>query len=258
MTYGKFIVYEIVFAVLIFVVLVVASLGTLMTYGKLPTTHRREDTNNVVRLVANIFVVMTSLVLGLMINSADNTFEATDRDLQAFATGVILLDRKLRDYGDEAADVRQRLIAFMQHANTTPIPINDPLVAGDRTAERLLDEVGRSLAKLKPAGTEQVQLLAAAAEQQQRLVQQQWAIVGHTEGTIPAPLIVMLAAWLVLIFASFGYRAPRNLVVVTMFVVASFLISTTLYLILDMDVPFSGPIQISYAPLRTALVELLR
>jgi FtsH-binding integral membrane protein len=258
MTYREFIVYEIIFAVLIFVVLVVASLGTLMTYGKLPTTHRQEDTNSVVRLIANIFVVMTSLVLGLMINSADNTFEATDRDVQTFATEVILLDRKLRDYGTETADVRQRLIAFMQHAIKTPIPINDPLVTGDRTSERLLDDVGTSLSRLKSTDPERGQLLATAHEQQQKLVQQHWAIVEHTEGTIPAPLIIMLAAWLVLIFASFGYRAPRNAIVVTMFIVASFLISTTLYLILDMDVPFSGPIQVSYAPLRSALAELQR
>jgi hypothetical protein len=48
-------------------------------------------------LVATLFVVMTSLVLGLMINSAKNRFEAIDRDLHAFATNLILLDRMMRD-----------------------------------------------------------------------------------------------------------------------------------------------------------------
>jgi len=40
------------------------------------------------------------------------------------------------------------------------------------------------------------------------------------------------------------------------FVVSAALIAGALYLILDMDVPFSGPIQISSAPLQRALVEL--
>jgi hypothetical protein len=36
------------------------------------------------------------------------------------------------------------------------------------------------------------------------------------------------------------------------------LIAGAIYLILDMDIPFSGPIQISPAPLQRALAELQR
>jgi len=61
-----------------------------------------------------------------------------------------------------------------------------------------------------------------------------------------------------LIFASFGYRAPRNAVVVTSFVLASALISCALYLIVDMDSPFDGPIQVSSAPLQRVLAEIRR
>ena len=68
----------------------------------------------------------------------------------------------------------------------------------------------------------------------------------------------MLATWLILIFASFGYRAPKNIIVVSMFVIAAFLISASIYLVLDMDIPFNGLIQISDLPLRRALAELQR
>jgi hypothetical protein len=44
------------------------------------------------------------------------------------------------------------------------------------------------------------------------------AIVEHAEGTVPTAIIAMLVAWLVLIFTSYGYRAPRNKVVVITFV----------------------------------------
>jgi hypothetical protein len=43
----------------------------------LPAYYRHDDTLNVVRLIANIFVVMTSLVLGLMINSAKKDLMAS-------------------------------------------------------------------------------------------------------------------------------------------------------------------------------------
>ncbi|MGI8526720.1 MAG: DUF262 domain-containing protein [Pseudolabrys sp.] len=68
----------------------------------------------------------------------------------------------------------------------------------------------------------------------------------------------LLAAWLILIFASFGFRAPRNAVVVVSFVVSSALIAGALYLILDMDVPFDGTIQVSPAPLARAVAEMER
>ena len=59
-----------------FVALTGAAMLTLFTHGKLETSHRDDATREVVRLCAGIFVVMTSLVLGLIVNSAKNTFES--------------------------------------------------------------------------------------------------------------------------------------------------------------------------------------
>jgi hypothetical protein len=83
-----------------------------------------------------------------------------------------------------------------------------------------------------------------------------WALVEQSDGTIPGPLIVLLAAWLALVFASYGYRGPQNAVVVTSFVLSSVLIAGTIYLMLDMDFPFDGTIQISSAPLERAIAEM--
>lgn len=63
------------FAAAVFVSLATASLVTMYVSPVLPARHRDDDTNAVIRLMANIFVVMTSLVFGLMINSSKNTFE---------------------------------------------------------------------------------------------------------------------------------------------------------------------------------------
>jgi hypothetical protein len=66
----------------------------------------------------------------------------------------------------------------------------------------------------------------------------------------------MLIAWLTIIFASYGYRAPKNAVVVSMLLISAMLISSSLYLVLDMDIPFKGPIRISYQPYHRALSEI--
>ena len=72
------------------------------------------------------------------------------------------------------------------------------------------------------------------------------------------PIIALMVAWLLLVFASFGYRAPCNVVVATSLIVSAALIAGAIYLILDMDVPFAGPIQVSPAPLQRAIAELRR
>ena len=53
-------------------------------------------------------------------------------------------------------------------------------------------------------------------------------------------------------------RAPHNGLVVTTFLTASLLFAGAFYLILDVDQPFSGPVQVSPAPLLRAVAEMQR
>ena len=247
---------EIIVSGSVFICLVVASIGTMLAYPRLPARHREEETNNVVRLVANIFVVMTSLAFGLMINSSKNTFAGIDDSVHSFATELILLDRTLRTYGLEGADTRQALIRYVQNALAHPQRIEDPMLQSDHSSEMALNAVGDSLAVITPSDPGHVALWNDARQQYKTIVERRWSIVEQSEGVIPMPLVFMLIAWLTLIFASFGFRAPNNIIVMSMFLVAGFLISSSIYLVLDMDIPFAGMIQISDAPLRRALAEM--
>jgi hypothetical protein len=70
--------------------------------------------------------------------------------------------------------------------------------------------------------------------------------------------VALPVAWLMMIFASYGYKAPRNIIVAGSFVLAAFLLSGAIYLIMDLEQPFSGLIRVSYAPLERALEEIQR
>ena len=250
--------HELLVAMAIFVCLVGASLGSLVLSERLPAHHRQDETYNVVRLAASIFVVMTSLVLGLLVNSSKNMFEAIDRNIHAFSIELILLDRTLRHYGPEASDVRQRLRAYVRQAINGTWGADASPVLEDRAAEALLDEVGNGLVAMRPSDPVRTEMWREAEVSYQNVVRRRWVLIEESEGAIPTPFLVMLVAWLVLIFASFGYRAPRNAVVATTLVVSAFLIAGSIYLILDMNVPFSGPIKISPAPLQRAEEQLRR
>jgi hypothetical protein len=247
---------EVFLAGIVFACLTGASLGVLFSHGRLPAHHKHDDTQNAVRLVANIFVVMTSLVLSLMISSAKARFEGINRDVHAFATDLIILDRMLLLYGADADDSRRRLVAYVRRAADGRWTTGDPVHTSDVTSEQLLNDVGRSLRALNPANDAQLAIWSDAREQYRKVLELRWALVEQAEGSIPGPLLGMVIAWLVLVFGSFGYKAPRNAVVVLSFVAASALISGALYLIVDMDEPFKGPIQISSGPLQRAMVEI--
>ena len=232
-----------------------ASLAMMHFYPRLSERHRDEETNTVVRLIANIFVVMTSLAFGLLINSAKDAFQAVDSQVREFATNIVVLDRTLRSFGASAQDARRHLTAYVRESVERPARNYDALERRNSAAVRLLNELGTALAALDPPERFR-DALTDARQQYQTLTQQRWRLVEQSEGTIPGPLIAMLVAWLTLIFASFGYRAPKNPMVVIMFLASSLLIAASVYLVLDMDVPFSGPIQISDEPLRRALAEI--
>ena len=247
---------EVLVGVAIFACLAGAALASLMVYPRFPEHHRQDDTSAVVRLAANLFVVMSSLVLGLMINSAKNTFESIDRNVHTFSTDLILLDRALRLYGPEANGARALLGAYAQRVVDTTANDGSTTVVPNKLSELLLNQIGDRLEALAPADAKRLAAQQNATQQLQKVIEMRWVLAEQSEGVLPVPLICLLVAWLTLIFASFGFRAPRNATIVGTFIVSSALAAAALYLIMDMDTPFSGPIQVSPAPLQRALAEL--
>jgi hypothetical protein len=242
---------EILISAITFILLLGASLGCLFGHTKLSPKQLQEDTNTTIRLVANVFVVIASLVLGLMLNSAKNTFQDVDDDLHAYATELILLDKTVRTLGPAGDEIHRGLLAYLDRALAS-----GPGVAPDREAEILLEDVGNRLRAVQATNDQQTALWNEARQLYRQVLDQRWVIVGQSGGTIPMPLIVVMIAWLILIFASFGYRSPRNAVIITTLIVAAFLISASLGLILDMDNPSSGLIQVSDEPLQRVLAQI--
>ena len=246
-----------VLSIIIFVLLAGSALVALTVYPRLPDQYRHDDTNSVVRLIANFFVVMTSLVLGLMINSAKNTYEAVDHNVHAISKEIILFDRALRSL-PTGAEARKEILAYAQHAHTWNRPKNgDPLIVGDYSSEQLLAAVGTSLRAIVATDQVQTSLLQEAQQRFRTIVDLRWTLVEDAEGAIPMPIIAMVVAWLVLIFASFGYRAPRNVVIVGSLIVAAALVAGAIFLIIDLDVPFDGLDQVTDEPLQRAIAEML-
>jgi hypothetical protein len=248
--------YELTIAVLTFVCLCVASLGTLHAYQRLPAHHRDDETLQTVRLVANIFGMLSSLVLGFMVSSANSNFADADKAVHAYATEIILLDHALRGLGEDAAGLRTELAGYVTTIVGSREIERAAVPAENRTAEATLRTIRAGLLSLPPGDPAWIEERDQAKAHVDALLRSRWGLIDRKEATIPLPLVVSLVLWLSMTMASLGYRAPRNRVVVTCFVAASLLLSGAILLILDMANPFGGPIQASAEPFIRALAEL--
>jgi hypothetical protein len=243
-------------SVLTFTLLITIAISCMYLHTRLSERHRDADTAAAVQKIANLFVVITSLVFGLLITSSKSTFEEVDRNIHAYATDLILLDRTLRNYGSDADRARNALKLYIEEAIAHPAQTDQLERGTPDIAGKALDYVGNTIDAIRPPDAFHEHILTDALTQYHDVVRQRWTIVEQSEGTIPNPIVAMLIAWLTIIFASYGYRAPRNAVVISMLLVSAMLISASLYLVLDMDLPFAGPIRISYQPYHRALVEI--
>ena len=67
---------------------------------------------------------------------------------------------------------------------------------------------------------------------------------------------MIVVFWLAVLFWSFGLFAPRNATVLSVLLLCALSVSAAVFLILEMESPFTGVMKISGAPLRSALALL--
>ena len=87
------------------VMLLGAAIGVLLR-RRLPDHHLDEHARDIVRLGAGLVGTIAALVLGLLINSANSSYEVQRGEVRQIAANLILLDAALDQYGPEAKPVR--------------------------------------------------------------------------------------------------------------------------------------------------------
>ena len=233
-------------------------LGMLLR-AVLPEQHLSSESKDVVKLGMGLIGTMTALVLGLMIASAKNSFDTQRAGVSQLAGNVIMLDRYLAHYGHEANDVREMLRASVADMLQRTWPDENPS-SGQATArtgtegkyEGLLEQIQA----LKPANDAQRNYQSQAVALAEDIGKTRWSLFAQKGSSIPLPFLVVMVAWLALLFASFSLFAPPNPTVVVTLLICALAVSSAVFLILELDRPFAGVIQISSAPVRGAL-ELL-
>jgi hypothetical protein len=235
-----------------------ATLLSMFVRGLLPDHHLSTESKDAVRLSMGVIGTMAALVLGLLIASAKSSFDAKNSQVKQITANVILLDQLLAQYGPEARDTRTLLRGsaasladkLWSEGDQATTATSSFVVSPE--AETFLN----SILDLKPQTDSQRSAQARAIRAVTDLAQTRLLLYAQADNSIPLPFLVLLVFWLAIIFASFSLFVPPNPIVVFAFFVCAFSASGAIFLILELDRPFTGFMSISETPLRHALAPL--
>jgi hypothetical protein len=102
---------------------------------------------------------------------------------------------------------------------------------------------------LSPQNDSQRALQAAALKTGVDVAQARWLLSAQKSSSIPMPFLVVLVFWLALLFASFSLFAQPNATIVIALLFCALSVAGAIFLILELDRPFDGLIQLSSDPL---------
>jgi hypothetical protein len=223
--------------------------------SRLPEKHLTKESKETINLATALIATLSALVLSLFISSAKSAFDVRDTEVKKIASDVILLDRAMAHYGIETEEARRLLKATVKQ-RLAKTWVRTPEIGNLPDTVVSLENVEDALRALRPADDSQTWLRNRALTLTSDLSTTRWLLLEQQDSSIHGAFLAILIFWLSAIFTSFGLFAPRNLTVVSVFVLAAVSVGGAIFLVLEMDKPFNGLIQISDQPVRDALRRL--
>ena len=223
----------------------------------LPEDHLSSETKDAVKVGMGLVATMAALVLGLLVASTKGSYDAQKNEVTQMAAKTVFLDRVLANYGSESAESRDLLRRSVASAINHMWPDKKSSQAAQLDPSSSSGEgVFNSIEKLSPQNDVQRSLKSQAAQIATDLGQMRWLLFEQTETSISIAMLIVLISWLAIIFMSAGLFAPPNATVIIALMLAALSVAGAIFLILELDMPFDGVIQISKKPMYNALVHL--
>lgn len=232
------------------------ALGGAMLRRALPQHHLDTHAKDVVRLGAGLLATVSGLLLGLLINSAHSKFESQHLLVRHLASDIILLDQLLIRYGAEAKPARQLLregllpLADEIWGSEAPSAFRGQAPEANVAGAQLF----MALHELSPRNETQMSIRSQMIQTMMEIAKARLGLYEQADSALPIPFLVMLLFWLTAIFASFSLFSPLNATSIGALLVIAASASGAIFLIFEMNRPFSGLLQIP----RSTIADVLR
>jgi UDP-N-acetylmuramyl pentapeptide phosphotransferase/UDP-N-acetylglucosamine-1-phosphate transferase len=222
----------------------------------LPENHLSTESKDVIKLGMALTSTMSALVLALLISSAKSSYDAQRNEITQMSANIILLDRVLAHYGPETKEARELLSSSVAGMADRIWPGMGTGPKGLELSSAGAEAFYDSIQELSPQNEVQRALQAQALKMSIDIGQTRWLLFEQSGRSIPMPFLVLLIFWVTIIFLSFGLFSPPNATVIATLFLCALSVSGAIFMIMELDRPFGGLIQISSAPLRNAITHI--
>ena len=245
-------------SVIVFVCVFGGSLLGLAIRTVLPGHHLNTDAKEAVKMGAGLVATLTALVLGLLISTSKNSFDATNTMITQSGAKILLLDRVLANYGPETREIRGLLQRFLQARIVKIWPETARKLPAAASTGKLAEMEGIQVEvrNLAPKTDLQRSFQAHAIQLSDDLAELRWLLFEQLQTSLPPMFLAVLLFWATILFVCFGLLAPRNGTVIAVFLVCAISVAGAIFLILEMEKPFKGMMKISGAPMVKTLERL--
>jgi len=224
----------------------------------LPEHHLSADSKDTVKLAMGLIATAAALLLGLLVSSAKSSYDTTRSEVFQLAAKIAFLDRVLAIYGPESTELRKELRAVHEEGVRQMWSRQTGGFAGMTANTSAANAAYAHIQSLSPKDDFQRSLKAQAASIAVEVAQLHTLLVVQSVPSVSKPLLIVLVSWLVVIFISFSLVAAPNATATFSLAVAALCVSGAIFLILELDQPLGGLIQISSEPLRNAISEVAK
>ena len=222
----------------------------------LPPQHLSSAAKDSVRVAMASVATMAALVLGLLVASTKSAYDAKRYEVTQMAAKIDYLDRLLVNYGPDTKETRDLLRRAVENALVRIWPDEKSRHAHLDPSASWAEALPNAIQGLSPQNDTQRSYKSQAVQLAADLGQTRWLLYEQEESSVSMPMLIVVISWLAIIFVSLGLFAPPNPTVIVALMLAVFSVSGAIFLILELDLPFDGMIQISSAPMRNVLQHL--
>lgn len=215
---------------------------------RLPEHHLSRDVIDVIKLAMGLMATVVGLTLGLLISAAHSHHAMIEGEYKKIMGSIIHLDQYLEAYGPETREIRAHLrhVAARTFKERWPGedfgPVGPPSEGGPN---RYIDGQ-RLLVELQPADETQRWFKDQALRVSTELANLRWLVVSQETSTTPlVPIFVLIFLSVLAIFGGFSLYAPPNATLFAVLVLPALAIAGATFLVIELNNPFTGPLQIS-------------
>jgi hypothetical protein len=248
-----------------------SALAGVVLRARLAEQHLSNENMDAVRLLTGLLVTFAALVLSLQLSTGRASYNAASKDRATYAAELANLDQCLRALGSGQEPTRLLLRRYTAAVIASTWPEEEaPVVEGmpdishmatrgeDETLGGLMSEIGAAIDAAVPVDAAGANTAARCRAAYASTLQGRWAVIEDTHSPSNGPFVSIISLWLGLVFLSFGLQIPQRRLTSIVLAIGVVCVASVMFVIVDLDEPYSGFFNIPSLAMRDALTDMTR